>query len=143
MMLPPRTAALTVAIVIGIGSSTQAQAPAGSSSRGTLVWTVAAAGGGFGVGLWAGLTKFDDSINSERKVWTTAIVGAAVGAVSGYFIARSRSSRPAPAAPARTTPTLAAPGSPGHEISERTEISWWLPTPFRSAPRDSAAGLPD
>ena len=101
-----RAVTLTLAMVIGIGSTARAQAP--QSSNGTSAWTVAGAGGGFGIGLWAGLKKFDDSINSERKVWTSAIVGAAVGAVSGYFIGRSRSSRPAPAAPART-PTLPAP----------------------------------
>lgn len=110
MTLRPRIIALTLAIVFGIASSARAQAPAGSStSRGSVVWTIAGAGGGFGIGLWAGLTKFDDSINSERKVWTTAIVGAAVGAVSGYFISRARSSRTSLAAPARIVPRLPAP----------------------------------
>ena len=94
-----RTVTLTLAMVIGLDSTAGAQAPS-QSSKGTVAWTIAGTGVGFGIGLWAGLTKFDDSINSERKVWTTAIVGAAVGAVSGYFIGRSRSSRPAPSAPA-------------------------------------------
>jgi peptidoglycan/LPS O-acetylase OafA/YrhL len=105
MTLLPRTIALMLAVVCGIASSAQAQAPAGrSTSRGTVVWTIAGAGGGFGIGLWAGLTKFDDSINSDRKVWTTAIIGAAAGAVSGYFIGRSRSEPTSPASPARTVP---------------------------------------
>lgn len=104
----PRTVALMLAFVIGISSSGEAQTPAGPASRGTVAWTVAGAGSGFGIGLWAGLTKFDDSVNSERKVWTTAIVGAAVGAVSGYFIGRSRASRPSPS-PSRSAPMLPAP----------------------------------
>jgi hypothetical protein len=37
-------------------------------------------------------------------VWTTAIVSAAAGAVSGYFIGRSRPARPSPVAPARAVP---------------------------------------
>jgi hypothetical protein len=44
---------------------------------------VGGAGAGFGVGLCAGLSAFDDAINIERKVWTTAVMGAAAGAVGG------------------------------------------------------------
>jgi hypothetical protein len=102
-----RTVALILAFVIGISSVGEAQTPANPSSRGTVAWTIAGAGGGFGIGLWVGLTKFDDSINSDRKVWTTAIVGAAVGAVAGYFFGRSRASRPSPS-PSRTAPMLPA-----------------------------------
>jgi hypothetical protein len=56
--------------------------------RATIAWTVSGAGAGFGVGLWAGLTAFDDAINSDRKVWTSAVVGAAIGGVAGYFLGR-------------------------------------------------------
>ena len=55
-----------------------------------MTWTIGGAGAGFGVGLWAGLSAFDDAINSDRKVWTSAVVGAAVGAVGGYLIGKSR-----------------------------------------------------
>ena len=105
----PRIFALTLAAVVGIGPATYAQAPTGNSSRGTVAWTIAGAGGGFGIGLWAGLTKFDDSINSDRKVWTTAIVGAAVGAVSGYFVGRSCAARRSPGSPAKAFPMLPVP----------------------------------
>jgi hypothetical protein len=70
------------------------------------VWTVVGAGAGFGLGVWAGLTKFDDAINSDRKVWTTAIVSAAAGGVLGFLIDRHRARRPKPTA---TPPTAAAP----------------------------------
>ena len=36
------------------------------------IWTAVGAGAGFGLGVWVGLTKFDDAIDSDRKVWTTA-----------------------------------------------------------------------
>ena len=51
-------------------------------------WTVVGAGAGFGVGLTTGLAAFDDAIDSDRKVWTTAIVGAAVGGTIGYLVGR-------------------------------------------------------
>ena len=69
----------------------------GGGGGGTALWTALGAGGGFGIGLWAGLTAFDDAIDSDRKVWTSAIVGAAVGGVIGYLIGHTRA-KPAPAA---------------------------------------------
>lgn len=56
-----------------------------------ILWTVAGAGGGFGIGLFVGLNKFDDAINSERKVWTSAIVGAAAGGAIAWWLTRPRS----------------------------------------------------
>lgn len=88
-----RLLALILGGLVGLSSTAHAQARSGSSGRGTVIWTIAAAGGGFGVGLWAGLTKFDDAINSDRQVWTSAVVGAAVGAVGGYLIGRARAGR--------------------------------------------------
>ena len=64
--------------------------PSPQTPRANVTWTIGGAGAGFGIGLWAGLKAFDDSINSERKVWSTAVVGAAVGAVGGYLIGRAR-----------------------------------------------------
>ncbi len=57
------------------------------------MWTSIGAGAGFGLGLFAGLTAFDDAINSDRKVWTSAIVGAAAGGTLGYLISRARRHR--------------------------------------------------
>lgn len=109
MMTGVRVLTLTLAVVAGTGSAAHAQPQAAGSSKVTVAWTIAGAGGGFGIGLWAGLTKFDDSINSDRKVWTAAIAGAAVGAVTGYFIGRSRRSGSRPSSPALVRPTLPAP----------------------------------
>jgi hypothetical protein len=68
-----------------------AQQPAAkrdTSSKFRTVGTIAGAGGGFALGVFAGIAKFDDAVNSDRKVWTTAIIGSAAGGVGGYFIGR-------------------------------------------------------
>ena len=72
------------------------------------VWTAIGAGAGFGLGVWVGFRKFDDAIYSERKIWTTAIVSAAIGGVLGFLVDRrqARSSSPSLTAPA----PIAAPG---------------------------------
>lgn len=74
---------------LGHGSMAYAQAR-NPGLAATVTWTAVGAGAGFGIGLWAGLTVFDDAINSERKVWTSAAVGAAVGALGGYLVGRAR-----------------------------------------------------
>jgi hypothetical protein len=70
------------------GTALAQQSP-GNGGR-TALWTSVGAGAGFGLGLFGGLVAFDDAINSDRKVWTSAIVGAAAGATLGYLITRTR-----------------------------------------------------
>lgn len=96
MNIHTRIVALTLAGFVALGASAHAQTQSTSTRRATLTWTIAGAGAGFGVGLWAGLSAFDDAINSDRKVWTSAVFGAAAGAVGGYLIGKSRTrgSRP-------------------------------------------------
>lgn len=86
-----RTRALVtgvVAVVVGVALAAPARAQSGGGR--TAAWTAVGAGAGFGVGLWAGLTAFDDAINSDRKVWTSALVGAAVGGTLAYLVSRPR-----------------------------------------------------
>jgi hypothetical protein len=65
----------------------QAQAPESQKYR--TIGTIAGGGGGFALGVFAGLALFDDAMNSDRKVWTTALLSAAGGAVGGYFLGRA------------------------------------------------------
>jgi hypothetical protein len=53
-----------------------------------VVWTLIGAGIGFGAGLMIGLHQFDDAIDSDRKVWTTALVTAAAGGIAGNLLSR-------------------------------------------------------
>ena len=87
-----RRIAWILILVVALNSASLAQA----QSRGPMLWTISGAGAGFGIGLWAGLSAFDDAVNSDRKVWTSAIVGAGVGAVAGYLIGRARTDRNRP-----------------------------------------------
>jgi hypothetical protein len=80
----------------------------------TALWTVVGAAAGFGVGIWAGLHAFDDAIDSDRKVWTTAILSAAGGGVAGFLIGR-RGARPALGPTFRTVPDYAI----GRELAPR------------------------
>lgn len=89
---------LTTTVVVSADGGEATRAAARSTRP---LWTFVGIGAGFGAGLWAGLTGFDDSINSDRKVWTSAIAGAAAGGVLGYLIDRKRAKSP-------STPTRSA-----------------------------------
>jgi len=63
-------------------------------------WVGAGAGAGFGVGFLIGFRVFNEARYAERKIWTTAALGAGAGAVAGYFVGKARqSTRPAPPVP--------------------------------------------
>lgn len=66
-------------------------APAAKASSGSkrVVWTLVGIGAGFGAGLLIGLHAFDDAINSDQKVWTSALVGAAAGGLAGGLLSRN------------------------------------------------------
>jgi hypothetical protein len=81
--------ALTLTVLLVAPGLARAQSSP-ARSRHAPTWIAVGAGSGFGLGLWAGLTGFDDSINSDRKVWTTAIVSAAAGGLLAYFLTRDK-----------------------------------------------------
>jgi peptidoglycan/LPS O-acetylase OafA/YrhL len=86
-------------------TATLAHAQAAGSPRHNshpVVWTAVGAGGGFALGLLAGLRAFDDDVESEQKVWATAVAGAAAGGLVAYMLSRQHT-RARPAAPARLT----------------------------------------
>lgn len=62
-----------------------------SSTRKRVIWTVVGAGAGFAAGVYLGFNKFDDAVYAERKIWTTAIIGAASGGVAGALLSRNLS----------------------------------------------------
>jgi hypothetical protein len=82
-----------VAALLAAGRPVAAQAsgappPRKTSTARKIGWTVLGAAAGFGAGAWFGLHKFDDAVNSDRKVWTSAIAGAIAGGVAGGFLSR-------------------------------------------------------
>ena len=80
----------------GPEQKTSAAQPAKARSSGKRVmWTAIGAGAGFAVGMMLGLNAFDDSVNSDRKVWTAALVGAAGGGIAGALLSRSTRRDPA------------------------------------------------
>jgi hypothetical protein len=93
-----------VAGLLAASTPASADTAAAAQSRGIRpIWTAVGAGAGFGLGAWIGLTVFDDAIHSDRKVWTTAIVSAAVGGVLGFLVDRqqARSANPSQSPSAR------------------------------------------
>jgi len=98
-----------------LADSGREQAAPPTKSRSTtkrVVWTVIGAGAGFAAGVFIGLNRFDDAINSDRKVWTTAIVGAIGGGVAGGLLSRNVGMAPA-----------VAPG-PVHQRSYAIDLPW-------------------
>jgi len=104
--------AFNLLLVLSTPQLVQAQPPQSPSNHAVL-WTIVGSGAGFGIGLTAGLAAFDDAINSDRKVWTSAIVGAAVGGTVGYLIGRRHHRQPLTAS--RAVPTR----QPGVTLGDR------------------------
>jgi hypothetical protein len=83
---------LSVLLLVALGIGT-AHADPGSSRSGRThstkarwIGVLAGTAAGFAAGLTFGLARFDDDIDSERKVWTSAVAIGAGGGVAGYFV---------------------------------------------------------
>jgi len=88
--------AIITALILLTATGTFAQPPAPKSEEShkyRTILTLAGGGGGFALGVFAGLAAFDDAVSSDRKVWTTAALSAAGGAVGGYFLGRALDKR--------------------------------------------------
>jgi hypothetical protein len=81
---------LMAAAPVAADSSRTESAPTARTGSGgkRVLWTVVGAAAGFGAGVFLGLAKFDDAINSDRKVWTTALLSAAAGGIAGNLLSR-------------------------------------------------------
>jgi hypothetical protein len=134
-----------------------AQSTSMSSGRSTAVvvrWTALGVGAGFGLGAYLGVAFFDDAVNSDGKLWTSAIVGGVAGGIGGYLIGRHRDrNRPSAAAPAHVValptgipialvPTVAAAQPPttssgrarvtvGVGVFAESDDTWGAPGPPR------------
>ena len=102
------------------GRSAAPPARASSSSK-RVVWTLVGIGAGFGAGLLIGLHAFDDSINSDQKVWTSVLVGAAAGGLAGGLLSRNVGRAPQVKTTGATRPATALPLAPW--TSARPSIS--------------------
>ncbi|HEX6324900.1 MAG TPA: hypothetical protein VFZ36_14320 [Vicinamibacterales bacterium] len=70
-------------------SRADARAPSRAASPAARVaWTLIGGGIGFGAGLLLGFSKFDDATYAERKIMTTALIGAAIGGVAGAVLSK-------------------------------------------------------
>jgi hypothetical protein len=88
-MLQFLLAGLVITLLGSTSASAQPAAAQSTPDRGfPTVWVVAGAGGGFGLGLAVGLHAFDDAINSDQKVWMSAVAGAGAGALLAYLLAK-------------------------------------------------------
>ena len=127
----------------------QQPAPANPEShKYRTILTVAGCGGGFVLGLVGGLAAFDDATNSDRKVWTTAVLSAVGGAVGGYFLGRSLDKRTKKSNTTRTSVGLNADLAMGQRSPLQANASSGLPArnptcdrlPAMAQPRLSQTG---
>jgi uncharacterized membrane protein len=80
---------LLVGLAAGSAFAQQPGSQQKESTKSRKILTAVGAGGGFVAGVFVGIDLFDDAINSDRKVWGTAILGAGAGAVGGYLLGRT------------------------------------------------------
>ena len=75
----------------------QTASPVGPSptAESRLAWTLIGSGLGLGGGLVSGVALFDGAIDSNRKVWTMAALGALGGGVIGNLSSRTGGNRTA------------------------------------------------
>jgi hypothetical protein len=72
------------------GDERTQNAPKANSGTGKRVmWTIIGAAAGFGAGVYFGLNQFDDAVNSDQKVWMSALAFAAAGGVTANLLSRN------------------------------------------------------
>src|SRR5262245_6504065 len=104
-----RSVALVLTVLLTAPVAAHAQSSP-STKRHSPTWIAVGAGAGFGVGLYAGFARYDESINSDRKTWTTAPLSAAGGGLIAFLVTRARRDKAAIAPNAPTAPI--APAAP-------------------------------
>ena len=91
----PAAIAVALAAVLALPTQALAQSradapapPRAGSPAARVAWTLIGGGIGFGAGLLLGFSKFDDATYAERKIMTTALIGAAIGGVAGAVLSK-------------------------------------------------------
>ncbi len=79
-------------LVLAIGTNHSMAADgdkASSAHKKSHKWLIPVmAAGGFAAGTFIGLSAYDDAINSDSKVWTTAALFGVAGGFAGWWTAR-------------------------------------------------------
>jgi hypothetical protein len=138
---------VVLVIAIGLGgvqpvsaqSPTQSRRQPGAIARSTAGWTSIGTAAGFGVGLYIGLAAFDGALNSDRKVWTSAAVGARVGALAGHLVARTRRHDCGRAAPAIRSDGVIHPPRLDPALTRATPMFMFADPPFHLHDRIESA----
>ena len=99
--------------------------PRKTSGLRRVIGTLVGGGIGLGAGMLFGMIVFEDSVDSDRKGWTAAATGAALGALIGNLSSRQ----------VKTPSTT--------KEQPRLRSSWPAPRPGRDAPRASPDHMPD
>jgi hypothetical protein len=68
----------------------QAEEHSTTKKKGHLWLIPVLAGAGFAAGTYVGLSAFDEAINSDQKVWTTAALFSVGGGIAGWLIGRPK-----------------------------------------------------
>jgi hypothetical protein len=132
--------ALTLAALLVIPAPALAQtrsnapapaAPRAASAAKRTAWTLIGAGVGFGAGMLLGLRKFDDARYAERKIMTTALIGAAAGGLAGNLLSKDAQPSFVPKTqPMRTEGIVLPRLAPGSDASLQPRVAAANPQAF-------------
>jgi hypothetical protein len=77
-------------LIGGIPSKSHSENAEPVKKKGHMWLIPVLAGAGFAAGTFVGLSAFDDSINAEQKIWTTAALFSVGGGIAGWLIGRPK-----------------------------------------------------
>jgi len=84
------TTILIFTLALGISPAISQAQDAPAKKKGHLWLVPVLAGAGFVAGIFVGLSAYDEAINSDQKVWTTAALFGVGGGIAGWLIGRPR-----------------------------------------------------
>ena len=81
--------ALTL-LIEGIPAASHCENAEPVKKKGRLWLIPVLAGAGFAAGTYVGFSAFDEAINSDQKIWTTAAIFSVGGGIAGWLIGRPK-----------------------------------------------------